>query len=100
MVAYNFYCETQNPSYLDSFSDIDQTTPYDWQESVKSDHLLYQDSVHALFVRGRVAPQGSISVKVRGKLRDNVSSYFIHNVICWSSSTRRCSSLQLMNSSP
>ena len=68
-------------SDLDGLLDVYETGSYDCEEIVESGHLLHQHSVHALTVLGRVAPQGTLRVKVLGQFAQNVSRHSVDYLI-------------------
>ena len=69
-------------SNLDGFSDVDEGVANGDEEFVEATHLLHEDGVHALVVVGRVLPVGAVDVVVLGKFRQDVGSYFVHDLVC------------------
>lgn len=75
--------------YLDRLADVLQTRPDGGQETVKPDHLLDEDGVHALLVERRVFPQRHLRVEVARQLGENVGGHFVDDIVRRLSARRR-----------
>lgn len=67
--------------YLDCFLNVNARFSYRLQQLVEPPHLLDKNSVHALSVRRRVSPHGSLNIKVVWEFSQNVTSDFIYYFI-------------------